>query len=118
MTAATAESSSAKLLELAERLDAQQGYAEVVASLQAGHGAALGGVWGSSCALVAANLARHHVRDEGRRQAFVTAYAERPVSSFARPDETAERRELLGRLQEALEALPHDLRVGSDQRHR
>ncbi len=59
MTAATAEKGSARLLELAERLDSQQGYAEVVASLRAGHGAALGGVWGSSCALVAANLVSH-----------------------------------------------------------
>lgn len=59
MTAPTAEIGSARLLELAERLDAQEGYAQVVASLLAGHGAALGGVWGSSCALVAANLARH-----------------------------------------------------------
>ncbi len=47
------------LTQLARRLDAQEGYAEVIASLQAGHGGALGGVWGSSCALVAANLASH-----------------------------------------------------------
>ena len=31
----------------------------MVASLQAGHAATLGGVWGSSCALVAASLVRH-----------------------------------------------------------
>jgi transcription-repair coupling factor (superfamily II helicase) len=42
---------------LSERLYRQQGFAEVVASLQAGHGATLDGVWGSSCALVAAALA-------------------------------------------------------------
>lgn len=59
MTATAADIGSARLTQLAERLDAQEGYAEVIASLAAGHGAALGGVWGSSCALVAANLARH-----------------------------------------------------------
>ncbi|HEY2883204.1 MAG TPA: hypothetical protein VGJ15_12240, partial [Pirellulales bacterium] len=59
MTAPVAESGSAGLANLAERLDAQEGYAAVIASLTAGHGAALGGVWGSSCALVAANLTRH-----------------------------------------------------------
>src|SRR4051812_40091205 len=58
MTEATAQRSSARLEKLAEQLDAQDGYAEVVASLTAGHSAALGGVWGSSCALVAANLTR------------------------------------------------------------
>jgi transcription-repair coupling factor (superfamily II helicase) len=59
MTAPTADIGSARLDQLAERLDAQEGYAQAIASLAAGHGAALGGVWGSSCALVAANLARH-----------------------------------------------------------
>ena len=48
MTAPTADIGSARLTQLAERLDAQEGYAEVVAALQAGHGGALGGVWGSS----------------------------------------------------------------------
>ena len=37
-----------RLLELAERLRADAGFAEVVAALKAGHGATLGGVWGSS----------------------------------------------------------------------
>jgi transcription-repair coupling factor (superfamily II helicase) len=46
-----------RLLELAERLRADAGFAEVVAALKAGHGATLGGVWGSSCALAAAALA-------------------------------------------------------------
>src|SRR5215475_9965014 len=59
MTAPIADTGSARLQTLAERLDAQEGYAAVVASLTAGHGAALGGVWGSSCALVAANLLQH-----------------------------------------------------------
>ncbi|HEX3997269.1 MAG TPA: transcription-repair coupling factor [Pirellulales bacterium] len=46
-----------RLLELAERLREDAGFAEVVAALKAGHGATLGGVWGSSCALAAAALA-------------------------------------------------------------
>jgi transcription-repair coupling factor (superfamily II helicase) len=50
---------SERLFELVGRLEAQRGFAEVIASLQAGHAATLGGVWGSSCALVAASLARH-----------------------------------------------------------
>src|SRR5262245_14461319 len=48
---------SGRLAELAGRLHALPGFADVVASLRRGHGATLGGVWGSSCALVAAALA-------------------------------------------------------------
>jgi transcription-repair coupling factor (superfamily II helicase) len=44
---------------LTERLETHANFAEVIASLLAGHGATLGGVWGSSCALVAATLAQH-----------------------------------------------------------
>ena len=44
---------------LAERLETHANFAEVIASLLAGHGATLGGVWGSSCALAAAALVRH-----------------------------------------------------------
>lgn len=47
------------LSQLAGCLEAADGFAEVVSSLQAGHGATLDGVWGSSCALVAALLAKH-----------------------------------------------------------
>src|SRR4029079_7725340 len=48
-----------RLQDLVERREAQRGFAQVIASLQAGHAATLGGVWGSSCALVAASLVRH-----------------------------------------------------------
>ena len=48
-----------RLWQLADRLETTEGFAEAVASLQAGHGATLDGVWGSSCALVAAALLRH-----------------------------------------------------------
>src|SRR4051812_11150375 len=47
-----------RLRELAANLELHRGFAEVVASLEAGHGGTLGGVWGSSRALVAAALAR------------------------------------------------------------
>ena len=50
---------SGGLDDLVGRLEAQSGFAEVIASLQAGHASTLGGVWGSSCALVAASLVRH-----------------------------------------------------------
>ena len=46
------------LAVLVERLERQVGFAEVIASLAAGHSATLGGVWGSSCALIAASLTR------------------------------------------------------------
>ena len=47
-----------RLRELAANLGVHRGFAEVIASLEAGHGGTLGGVWGSSRALVAAALAR------------------------------------------------------------
>jgi transcription-repair coupling factor (superfamily II helicase) len=46
------------LRELAAHLNLHSGFSDVVASLVAGHGGTLGGVWGSSRALVAAALAR------------------------------------------------------------
>jgi len=51
---ATASGSLASLTAQLEQLD---GFAEVQASLAAGHSGTLGGVWGSSCALAAATLA-------------------------------------------------------------
>ncbi len=48
-----------RLLELAARLESTTDFAEAIASLKAGHGATLDGVWGSSRALVTAALARH-----------------------------------------------------------
>jgi transcription-repair coupling factor (superfamily II helicase) len=47
-----------RLRELAAQLNLHTGFADVVASLEAGHGGTLGGVWGSSRALVAAALVR------------------------------------------------------------
>ena len=51
-------SAAQRLRELAAHLNLHRGFADVVASLEAGHGGTLGGVWGSSRALVAAALAR------------------------------------------------------------
>jgi len=45
-----------ELGKLASQLEQQSGFSGVLASLLAGHGGTLGGVWGSSCALVATAL--------------------------------------------------------------
>ena len=50
---------SDRITEMVGRLQRQEGFDEVVAALKAGHAATLDGVWGSSCALVAAALAAH-----------------------------------------------------------
>jgi RNA polymerase sigma-70 factor (ECF subfamily) len=60
---------------------------------------------------VAANVARHHVRGEARRRFALARAAERPQPQAARPDDTAERRELIERLGHALGLLPYDQRV-------
>jgi transcription-repair coupling factor (superfamily II helicase) len=54
-----AVTASDRLLQLAGRLERQEGFVEVVESLKGGHAATLDGVWGSSCALAAAALAAH-----------------------------------------------------------
>src|SRR5262245_11236952 len=56
--AADRHNAGRRLRELAAHLDSHRGFAEVIASLEAGHGGTLGGVWGSSRALVAAAVAR------------------------------------------------------------
>jgi transcription-repair coupling factor (superfamily II helicase) len=56
-SAADRQQAELRLRELAANLNLHRGFADVVASLQAGHGGTLGGVWGSSRALVAAALA-------------------------------------------------------------
>ena len=55
----TATFASDRLIQLVQCLDHEAGFAEVVGSLKGGHAATLDGVWGSSCALVAAALAAH-----------------------------------------------------------
>ncbi len=58
-TAETATIAPDPLTDLVGRLERQEGFDEVVAALSSGQAATLDGVWGSSCALVAAALARH-----------------------------------------------------------
>lgn len=60
---------------------------------------------------IAANVARHHVRGEARRRSMVANAAALPQGAVARPDDSAEQRELLARVGEAVAELPHDLRV-------
>ncbi len=57
-TVTAAAPAANRLRELAAHLNEHRGFADVVASLEAGHGGTLGGVWGSSRALVAAALAQ------------------------------------------------------------
>ena len=48
---------SGRLPGLADTLEQHGGFAEVVASLRAGHGGTIGGTWGSASALTASALA-------------------------------------------------------------
>ena len=57
MADSTASRQAGRLLGLAKTLDAHNGFAEVVASLRAGHGGTIGGTWGSASALTAVALA-------------------------------------------------------------
>jgi transcription-repair coupling factor (superfamily II helicase) len=54
-----------RLLGLAETLDSHRGFAEVVASLHAGHGGTIGGTWGSASALAVAALVRARTNETG-----------------------------------------------------
>jgi len=56
--AAQARPPAERLLGLAATLESHRGFAEVIASLRAGHGATIGGAWGAACALVTAALLR------------------------------------------------------------
>jgi RNA polymerase sigma-70 factor, ECF subfamily len=59
---------------------------------------------------VALNITRHHVRGEIRRKAMLSSYAKHPTGHSARPDESAERRQLMVRLYQALDTLPKEQR--------
>jgi transcription-repair coupling factor (superfamily II helicase) len=52
----TVSGPAGRLLGLANTLDTHNGFADVVASLRAGHGGTIGGTWGSASALTAAAL--------------------------------------------------------------
>jgi transcription-repair coupling factor (superfamily II helicase) len=47
-----------RLARLADTLEQHAGFADVVASLRAGHGGSIGGAWGSACALAVAAVLR------------------------------------------------------------
>jgi transcription-repair coupling factor (superfamily II helicase) len=80
------------LADLIDRLEKQQGFAEVVASLHSSHSATLGGVWGSSCALIAASLVQRapgplvvvssHGDDLDDFAADLTLFSAAPVERF------------------------------------
>jgi RNA polymerase sigma-70 factor (ECF subfamily) len=60
---------------------------------------------------IAVNVSRHHVRSAARRRATLTLLEKvGPATVAQRPDDIAERQELLERVLRELPALPHDLR--------
>lgn len=81
-----------ELHQLANQLERHSGFADVLASLTAGHGGTLGGVWGSSCALVAAALEHHapqtlvvvlpHIRDLDSLSDDLTLFTDATVAQF------------------------------------
>jgi RNA polymerase sigma-70 factor (ECF subfamily) len=60
---------------------------------------------------IAANVARHHVRGDLRRRAFLVTFAAEPIGAPARPDDAYATQEELARLARGLAALRHDLRA-------
>jgi RNA polymerase sigma-70 factor, ECF subfamily len=60
---------------------------------------------------IAINVMRHHVRGEVRRRALVAAADAADARIASRPDEDAARRQLMQRLEGALEALPEDMQL-------
>jgi transcription-repair coupling factor (superfamily II helicase) len=54
----TGHATAEQLLGLSQRLSEQEGFAEAIAALSEGQDATLDGVWGSSCALVAAEMVK------------------------------------------------------------
>jgi len=61
---------------------------------------------------IAVNVVRHHVRADMRRQVFLKDLQQLPLAETGdRPDDAAERHQLLAKLEDGLRSLPHDLRV-------
>jgi RNA polymerase sigma-70 factor (ECF subfamily) len=59
---------------------------------------------------IAANLTRNHIRALVRTRRMQAALISLPAVRPARPDDEAQRREMMTRLRSALAELPHDLR--------
>jgi RNA polymerase sigma factor (sigma-70 family) len=60
---------------------------------------------------VAANVARHYMRGESRRRAFLSALGMLPAARAVEAEALVERRDLVRRLEALVGSLPHDLRV-------
>src|SRR5262249_51934984 len=61
---------------------------------------------------IAVNVARHHVRGDARRRAFLNTYRTQPTADAVdRPDDAAERQQLLRKVDVVLRGLPAELRV-------
>ena len=120
--APVAITASDRLARLVGRLEEVQGFADVVAALAAGHAATLDGVWGSSCALVAAALGRHapgpivlvaaHPGEVDDLADDLRLFTDRSIARFPAwqqlPSERLERDEIYGERQRLLKQLPAD----------
>ena len=60
---------------------------------------------------IAANIARHHIRSESRRRAFLRILQGRPAGREPDEGRAAEHRDLVRKLGKLLTALPYDLRI-------
>jgi RNA polymerase sigma factor (sigma-70 family) len=61
---------------------------------------------------IAVNVARHHVRGDARRRALLNNYrAQWTADAVDRPDDAAERKQLLDKVDVVLRGLPAELRV-------
>jgi RNA polymerase sigma-70 factor (ECF subfamily) len=60
---------------------------------------------------IAANVGRHHIRDQVRRRSFLRAWGEREPAPSRTPDAAAEHRQAVERVGLALSRLPYDLRA-------
>jgi RNA polymerase sigma-70 factor (ECF subfamily) len=59
---------------------------------------------------IAANIVRHHARSEQRKRSFLHALTSRPCGATPHPDDTAQRRELVAQMGDALAALSPPLK--------
>jgi RNA polymerase sigma-70 factor, ECF subfamily len=60
---------------------------------------------------IAANVGRHHIRDQVRRRSFLRAWGERAPAPSRTPDSAAEHHQAVERVRLELSRLPYDLRA-------